>query len=124
MPGEKILAVDDNQDILECLRLSLKKRGYQVFIANDGEEGLKIAEDEIPNLILLDIKMPTMDGLTFMRRLRKFDELKKIPVVILTGYEPMRDMFQFEGIADYVIKTGDMQSIIEAVEKNLQKNPQ
>lgn len=124
MPGEKVLAVDDNQDILDCLRVLLKRRGYQPFIANEGEEGLKIAEKEIPDLILLDIKMPHMDGLTFIRRLRRLDELKKIPIVIMTGYEPMRDMFQFEGIAEYVLKSGDLNAIFEAIERNLHKTSQ
>ncbi|HOW59834.1 MAG TPA: response regulator [Candidatus Omnitrophota bacterium] len=124
MPGEKILAIDDNQDILDCLQVQLKRRGYQVWTANNGEEGLKKAENEIPDLILLDIKMPTMDGLTFMRRLRRFEDLRKIPIVVMTGYEPMRDMFQFEGVTDFVVKTGDMNDIYEAIKRNLHKIPQ
>lgn len=119
MAGKKILAIDDNVDILKCLRLGLEKQGYQTILANNGEEGLKFAELEKPDLILLDIKMPQMDGYTFVRELKKNPTLKNIPVIVLTGYEPMRDMFQFEGVNGYFLKTDDLKILFEMVEKTL-----
>ena len=120
MAGQKILIVDDNQDFMKLLEVNLTKRGYQVVTAVNGEEGLKKAEIEKPQLILLDIKMPQMDGFTFVRLLKKDEKIQKIPVVVLTGYEPMRDMFKIEGVKDYFLKTDDMKILLQAIEKILQ----
>ena len=120
MAGQKILIIDDNQDFVRLLEVNLSKRGYQVVTAANGAEGLKKVETEKPQLILLDIKMPEMDGFTFVRLLKKDEKIQKIPVVVLTGYEPMRDMFRFEGVEDYFLKTDDTKDLLKAIEKILQ----
>jgi len=119
MPGKKVLIVDDNPDLTRILEIDLKKRGYEVITANGGEEGFKKAEDERPGLILLDIKMPDMDGFTFVRELKKSEKIRGIPVVILTGFEPMRDLFKTEGIADYFVKGTDFAILLKSIEKHL-----
>jgi CheY-like chemotaxis protein len=120
MAGKKILLVDDDQDFAQLLEFDFKKRGYQVVTANNGEEGLAKAAAEKPNLIILDIKMPKMDGYTFVRRLKKDAETKDVPLVVLTSYEPMKDMFQLEGVSDYFVKSANMDNLMKTVEKYLQ----
>ena len=119
MPGKKILIVDDDQDFLQLLEFDLKKHGYAVVAASNGEEGLEKAKAENPALIILDIKMPKMDGYTFVRRLKKDDDTKNTPLIVLTSYEPMKDMFQLEGVKDYFVKSVDMQGLMKAVDSHL-----
>lgn len=119
MPGNKILVVDDDQDFLQLLEFDLKKHGYQVITAPDGEEGLKKAKLDKPELILLDIKMPKMDGYTFVRRLKKEADTRTIPLIVLTSYEPMKDMFKLEGVEDYFVKSVNMEGLVKTIEKNL-----
>ena len=119
MPGNKVLIVDDDQDFSQLLAFDLKKKGYTVVSACNGEEGLEKVKLEKPDLIVLDIKMPKMDGYTFVRRLKKDDENKDIPVVVLTSYEPMKDMFQLEGVKDYFVKSVDMQGLMKAIDAYL-----
>ncbi len=119
MAGKKILLVDDDPDFIQLLEFDLKKHGYAVATACNGEEGLEKAHSEKPALIILDIKMPKMDGYTFVRRLKKDDETKSIPLIVLTSYEPMKDMFQLEGVKDYFVKSVDMQGLMKAVDSHL-----
>jgi CheY-like chemotaxis protein len=115
MAAKKILVIDDDEDYTRMLGLQLESKGYEVAISNDGEEGFRKALAEKPHLILLDIKMPEMDGFTFVRRLKTNEAIKKIPVVILTGYETMRDLFRFEGIAGYFVKGSDRAIILKSI---------
>ena len=71
MAGSKILLIDDDQDFVQLLEYDLKKHGYQVTPASNGEEGLDKLKTDKPELIILDIKMPKMDGYTFVRRVKK-----------------------------------------------------
>ena len=119
MAEGKILVVDDDPDFLHLLQFDLKKKGYQVVSANNGEEGLVKAKNERPSLIILDVKMPKMDGYTFVRRLKKEEETKEIPLIVLTSYEPMKDMFQLEGVSGYFVKSANMESLLNAVDKHL-----
>lgn len=119
MSGKKILVVDDDADFSQLLQFDLKKNGYDVVAAFNGEEGLEKAGAEKPNLIVLDIKMPKMDGYTFVRRLKKDPDMKNIPLIVLTSYEPMKDMFQLEGVNDYFVKSANMEGLLAAIKKNL-----
>ena len=119
MPGGKILLVDDDQDFAQLLEFDLRKKGYQVVRAGNGEEGLEKVKSEKPALIVLDIKMPKMDGYTFVRRLKKEPDEKDIPVIVLTSYEPMKDMFQLEGVSDYFVKAANMEGLMTVIEKYL-----
>ena len=82
MANEKILVVDDDANICELLRLYLTKEGYQVTVANDGEEGLEKFNAVKPDMVLLDVMMPRMDGLEVCRRIRKAGNT---PVMMLTA---------------------------------------
>jgi len=83
----KILIVDDEPDILEIIKYNLEKEGYQVFTASDGKSGIAIAEKELPNLIVLDIMMPKMDGVEVCRLLRSRTEFDKTVITFLTARE-------------------------------------
>ena len=122
MAGEKILLVDDDQDFSQLLEFDLRKKSYQVARAGNGEEGLEKVKTENPALIILDIKMPKMDGYTFVRRLKKDPENKDIPLIVLTSYEPMKDMFRLEGVSDYFVKSANMEGLLKVVEKHLQSS--
>ncbi len=87
MDSVKILIVDDEPDILEFLKYNLSKEGYEVLTATDGEEGIKIAEREHPQLVILDIMMPKMDGVEVCRYLRNKPEFSKTLIAFLTARE-------------------------------------
>jgi two-component system alkaline phosphatase synthesis response regulator PhoP len=84
-PAKKILIVDDEPDILEFLQYNLRKEGYQVITAPDGQQAILTAEREKPNLILLDIMMPEMDGVEACRLLRLRKEFDDTPIAFLTA---------------------------------------
>ncbi|HTL46529.1 MAG TPA: response regulator [Verrucomicrobiae bacterium] len=115
----KILIVDDDHDFVQLLEFDLKRKGYEVVTAFNGEEGLERAQATRPQLVILDIKMPKVDGYTFVRRLKKETDMKDLPLIVLTSYEPMKDMFQLEGVKDYFVKSANMKGLLEAIERNL-----
>ncbi|MGI9175729.1 MAG: response regulator transcription factor [Rhodothermales bacterium] len=84
-PTPKILIVDDEEDILDLLQYNLTREGFETITAHDGEQALALAEEERPDVIILDIMMPKMDGLEACRRLRQNAELRTIPILILTA---------------------------------------
>ena len=106
MANEKILVVDDDTNICELLRLYLTKEGYQVTTANDGEEGLEKFNQLKPDMVLLDVMMPRMDGLEVCRRIRK---LGNTPVMMLTAKgETFDKVLGLElGADDYMVKPFD-----------------
>lgn len=87
MKKTKILVVDDEPDILEILTYNLEKEGYQVVTASNGEDGLQVASKEMPDLIILDIMMPQMDGVEVCRNLRNNPKFKDTIVAFLTARE-------------------------------------
>ncbi|MET3732223.1 response regulator transcription factor [Moheibacter stercoris] len=102
----KILLVDDEPDILEFLSYNLIKEGYEVITANNGAEGLKKAKIEKPELILLDIMMPEMDGIEACSEIRKVESLKKTLIVFLTArIEEFSQLAGYDaGADDYITK--------------------
>jgi len=84
--NEKILIVEDNPQNMGVILMTLRGRGYTLLEAVDGEEALKVAEREKPDLILIDIKLPKIDGLEVTRRLRQMPAFSHIPIIALTAY--------------------------------------
>jgi two-component system alkaline phosphatase synthesis response regulator PhoP len=82
---QTILVVDDERDLLDLIEYNLKKEGFKVLKAENGEEGISKAKEHRPDLILLDIMMPKMDGLEAVEIMRKDDDLKKTPIIFLTA---------------------------------------
>ena len=85
MSKQTILVVDDERDLLDLIEYNLKKEGFKVLKAENGEEGISKAKEHRPDLILLDIMMPKMDGLEAVEIMRKDDDLKKTPIILLTA---------------------------------------
>ena len=89
---KKILVIEDEVAFLKLITSQLTKQGYSVIQATNGKMGLEKAKSEKPDLILLDIKMPIMDGLTMLSLLRQEESCKKTKVILLTNLEPDEDM--------------------------------
>ena len=104
MESVKILVVDDEPDILEFLRYNLVKEGYDVSTANNGEEGIKKAEAEKPNLIILDIMMPPPDGFTLTSMLRDDVKFARTPILIITALDNSNSRATTLGANGYLAK--------------------
>ena len=85
-PSHTILVADDFDDTRLIMRLWLERRGYRVVEASDGVEALEVARTETPDLIIMDIEMPALDGLAATRRLREDEQLRRVPVVAVSAY--------------------------------------
>ena len=81
----KVLLVDDDPDILEFVEYNLRKEGFEVFVANNGEEAIGIAKKEIPSVILLDVMMPGMDGMETCEAIRELPGLEEVMIAFLTA---------------------------------------
>lgn len=81
MAKKTILVVDDEKDLLDLIEYNLKKEGFKVLKAENGKEGIEVAKEHKPDLVLLDIMMPKMDGLEAVEIMRKDDDLKRIPII-------------------------------------------
>src|SRR5882762_7748082 len=105
-PSQKVLVVDDEEPILELLRYNLEKQGYDVKIASDGFIGVELAKRFHPDLVLLDIMMPKMDGVETCRQLRAIPELQNTFIVFLTARsEEYSEVAAFDvGADDYITK--------------------
>src|SRR4051812_25740859 len=117
---KKILVVDDEKPIADILQFNLKKEGYEVFCAYDGNEALKLVEELQPDLILLDIMLPQRDGMEVCREVRKTSE---IPIIMLTAKDSEIDkVLGLElGADDYVTKPFSTREIIARVKANLRR---
>jgi two-component system alkaline phosphatase synthesis response regulator PhoP len=108
---EKILVADDEQEIRNLLDHFLRGQGYEVVLASDGNQALKLAAEENPQLIILDIKMPGLDGLEACTRLKQKVQTKLIPVIVITGFEDNKMEALNRGADDFVNKPFDMAEI-------------
>jgi two-component system alkaline phosphatase synthesis response regulator PhoP len=120
----KILVVDDEPDIVNTVQYRLKSCEFDVITANNGKEGLEKATSEKPDLVLLDINMPVMDGHEMLERLRSRPDLRDIPVIMLTAYSDRRDVSKAAdlGIEHYVTKPFDFTDLMEKISKALENN--
>ena len=116
--GKKILLVDDEEDILDFLELILEEQGYSVIKANSGREALAAAQMSHPELILLDIMMPEMDGWEVLKLLKADEEVSHIPVAMLTARTEMKDKIQGlqEGAIDYICKPFATKELLDKLE--------
>lgn len=118
--GKKLLIIDDDPALVRLLRLNLEMEGYEVYSALDGVEGLRCAFAHRPDLIILDVMMPRMDGWTTCQRLR---QMGNIPIIMLTakGTPPDRVRGLSEGADDYVAKPFDMEELLLRIEAVLRR---
>ena len=115
--SKKILLIDDDEATLKLLKPFLVSKDYSVETAMDGLEGLEKVRAWKPDLIVLDVIMPRMDGYGFLREMKKDLKLRALPIVVLTAREMMRDVFVQEGIKDYVIKPYDPEELLAMIVK-------
>ncbi|WP_317855460.1 response regulator [Chakrabartyella piscis] len=118
--NKKILIVDDERNIVEIIAFNLKKEGYEVLKASDGMEGVALAFSENPDLILLDIMMPRMDGYEACKKIR---EKKSTPIIMLTARaEEVDKVLGLElGADDYVTKPFGVRELLARVKANLRR---
>jgi two-component system alkaline phosphatase synthesis response regulator PhoP len=126
MKQKKILLIDDEQDILEILSYNLEKEGYYVFTATNGNEGIQVAKEIIPDLILLDVMMPEKDGIETCQDLRKIKELQKTLIVFLSARsEEFSQLAGYQaGANDYIVKLIKPKILISKVNALLQLTSQ
>jgi len=113
----KVLVVEDNQVNLELFLDILQIGGYECFSALEGTEAIEIAKREIPDLILLDIQLPGMDGLSVINALRSMPDTKDIKTVALTAYAMKgdREMFLEKGFDGYISKPVKVKEFLQAI---------
>ena len=115
--AKKILVADDEEQLALALKIRLQTQGYQVITVNNGQQVVARAAEEKPDLIILDVLMPVMDGYSCLRELNTRFGRGKIPIIILTARERMKDLFELEGIEDYVIKPFDHEDLLVRIER-------
>ena len=110
----KILYVEDNPDNVYMLTRRLKKKGFELIIAGDGQEGIDKAIEENPDLILMDLSLPTMDGWTATAKIKKIEEVKDIPIIALSAHAmpEHRDRAIKAGCSDYDTKPVDIKRLL------------
>ncbi len=84
--GKKILFIDDDDDLVDALSILLESAGYSVRRASDGDEGLRMAQEERPDLVLLDFMMPVKSGFATSQEMRRIEALKDVPIIALTSF--------------------------------------
>jgi DNA-binding response OmpR family regulator len=122
---KKILIVDDERDIVKALTIRLKSNGYEVVAAFDGAQGLFMANKEMPDLVLLDIRMPAGDGFSVAEKLKQSNRTEWIPLIFLTG-SPERDAEDRAmelGARFYIKKPYDPEELLDAVKRALETKP-
>lgn len=124
MSKQKILLVDDEQDILDLIRFNLEKEGFEVHTANNGREGLEIARCITPDLVLLDVMMPGMDGMETCREIRDDANLKHVLIAFLTARnEDYSQIAGFDaGADDYIAKPIKPRVLVSRVKALLRRN--
>jgi len=124
MPKETILIVDDEEDVIELLRFNLDKNGYKIEAAASGEEALKKARTKLPDLIIVDLMLPGIDGLTVCKTLKEDVKTQNIPVIMLTAKGEESDIITgLElGADDYITKPFSPKVLIARVRRILHRN--
>ncbi len=119
----KILLIDDDRIGMSLVKFMLAERRYDVVCARDGDEGLEFVKTHKPDLIVLDVQMPKMNGYEFMTELKGIQGFYTTPVVMLTANETLEDVFRLEGVRGYFLKPVDLPALLEKIVECLGPNP-
>lgn len=114
----KILAVDDDAHILRLFKEELEEEGYEVLLASNGTDAFETFEKENPDLIILDILMPDIDGISLLRRMKEMKP--RVPIIMSTAYD-YRDDFAVWASEAYIVKSADLRELKNTVKKLLNK---
>jgi len=123
---ERILVVDDDPDILQFVQMNLELDGFEVDLAGGGREALEKASESAPDLMLLDVMMPEIDGLTVLRKMRLDPSMSSIPVIVLTARSLAEDRVKGLdlGADDYITKPFDLEELIARIRTVLRRSQQ
>lgn len=115
----KILVVEDNEMNMQLVEYLLEEGGFQILKATSGEDALQIANSDIPDLILMDIHLPGMDGLTVVREMKNTEKTRRIPILALTAHAMRgdKDRFLEAGCDGYISKPIDVKTFVSSIEK-------
>ena len=117
----KILYVEDNEDNVYMLSRRLKRKGFEIVIAVDGEQGVEMASSEKPDLILMDLSLPKMDGWTATKQIKSNNDLKSIPIIALSAHamEEHKQRALDSGCNDYDTKPVDINRLLSKISNQL-----
>lgn len=115
--SKRILAVDDDPTLIKVIQPFLESHGFVVGVANDGEQAIEAVKKNRPDLIVLDIQMPRMNGYTFIFELKKIMDIKGLPIIVLTAKEGMAEIFKVEGVKEYICKPFKPEVLLTAIKK-------
>ena len=120
----KILYVEDNEDNVYMLSRRLKRKGFEIVVAVDGEQGVEMATSEKPDLILMDLSLPKMDGWTATKRIKSNNDLKSIPIIALSAHamEEHKQRAIESGCNDYDTKPVDIERLLSKISAQLGTN--
>lgn len=122
MAKKRVLCIEDHPEMIELIRLILGRRGFEVVGAEGGRDGLQAMEEDPPDLVLLDLMMPDMDGWEVYRQIKGNERLKEIPVIAVTAKAQEIDRvlgLKIAGMDDFIIKPFDAKELISSVERVL-----
>jgi len=125
-PTKKILCIEDEPEMIDLIRLILSRRGFEISGANGGKEGLEMVRREHPDLVLLDLMMPQIDGWEVYQQMKSDSALKTIPVIVVTAKAQSIDKvlgLQIAKVDDYITKPFSPQDLLASVDKVLGSKP-
>ena len=118
--SSKILVIDDDPTTVTLVKRCLEFNGYTILSASDGEEGLMLMRHTKPDLIILDVQMPKMNGYAFILEIKNSGEqFKDIPIIVQTAKDGMSELFKVEGVKDYILKPFNHDLLLTCVRKYL-----
>ena len=119
--SKKILVVDDEQMTTDLAKTFLEKHGFEVVIASDGEEALELAQEQVPDLILLDVMLPTIDGFEVCKKLKDNATFKNTPILMFTAKGLSSDVEKGEaaGADEYIVKPFSGKALVATIRKHL-----
>jgi CheY-like chemotaxis protein len=116
-----IMVADDNADNRDMMRVMLGMKGYDVVLAENGKEAFEVALAKSPNLILLDLQLPLLDGLSVVRKLHNHGQFIKVPIVVVSGHDPLkyRQAALDAGCTDFLLKPISFERLDQILESNV-----
>ena len=115
---KKILVIDDDPTLIKMVQPFLESHGFSVAAAMNGEEGIEKLKSDRPDLIILDVQMPKMNGYTFIFEMKKIGGARSIPIIVLTAKEGMAEIFKVEGVREYITKPFKPEVLLNHINKH------
>jgi DNA-binding response OmpR family regulator len=120
--NQRVVYIEDEQEMIDLVRLILSRKGYQVMGANSGREGLEAVRENLPDLVLLDLMMPDLDGWDVFQQMKADETMRNIPVIVITAKAQSIDKvlgLHIAKVDDYISKPFSPQELLDSIEKVL-----